>query len=651
MKFLIFLVFSQVLTDQVVWDGKNNDFSTNYQAFLMYNQTSVTVVVGEGYINTNSQILSETINFNQNLKLRNIKILEIDISKYQPGEIGILMRVKMGLSGGVLYMYGEERSNGLLEVSNDTTCQLAECELGLYLFSKNNNKEIKDIDNTDVLGIFYMRLVTSDMNLRLGKFLVYRNQFPLIICPDENWLIKENGLVFVPFETNGISFNNFNKRYLMLPGYPRSDDTDVFVCGYIKYLDGSQLTISHEIEIRKNNEHVEDENQNTPNDEVETFKSIEDIRNCKESTDDVNYYHFIFSYNVKGYHKMKYIEKDLLEKNQIYYNDIIYLYDRNGEKIKYLESKSISNGDSLPFINPTCIREIPQLKFKVNLLSSNGSKIFESSQNIQTLNVYDGMLNRDNFYRCEIVIDEATTFPYLSKFYDREMEVLLISKDDLGNKIIHNKINFKNNLEGFKKYECEIRLKNSNFKYEYPIENLTFVTIPKDISIPQQDEVWQTRDDIVIQCSARISNMAKLENIKVLLSKNLIVEFSNGKNEKNFVEEDGFIKFKYEHLFEEDVDVTNITTECIYKTLNQETISIIKNGRVVEKIIAKKNNNINNSNNVNEDNKTKAIIGIVVGVFIIIVAIIVSIIILVRIKHTNKKKKRNHKKKNQKESY
>uniref|UniRef100_A0A0K0FMU2 Ig-like domain-containing protein n=1 Tax=Strongyloides venezuelensis TaxID=75913 RepID=A0A0K0FMU2_STRVS len=650
MKFLIFLIFSQILADQVIWDGKNNDFSTNYQALLMSSQTNVAVVVGEGYVNTSSQILSESINFNKNLELRNIKILEIDISKYQPGKIGIIMRVKIGLSGGVLYMRGK-RSNALLETSNDTTCQLSECEVGLYLFSNDNHKEINDIDNNDVLGIFYVKLTTSDMNLRLGKFLIYKNQFPLIICPDENWLIKENGLVFVPFETNGVSLNNFNKRYLMLAGYPRSDDTDIFVCGYIKYVDGSRLTISHEIEIRKNHEHVEDESDVAPNDEVKTFKGIGDIRNCKESTDNENYYHFIFSHNVKEYHKMKYIERDLLAKNQIYYNDNIYLYDSNGEKIEYLGSKSIKNGDALPFINPTCIREIPQLKFKLNLLSSNGNKIFESSQNIEILNVHNDMLNKDNFFKCEIVIDEATTYPYLSKFYDREMEVFLISKDDLGNRITHNKIKFKNNLEGFKKYECEIRLKNSNFKYEYPIENLTFITMPKDISIPQQNEEWKTRDDIVVQCSSRISNMAKLENIKVLLSKNLVVEFSNSKNEKNFVEEDGFIKFKYEHLFEEDVYVTNITTECIYKTLNQKTISIIKNGRLLEKIIVKKNNNINNSKKVDEDNQTKAIIGIVVGVLIIIVAIIVSIIILVRIKYTNKKKKRNHKKKDKKESY
>uniref|UniRef100_A0A0K0EUK9 DUF4362 domain-containing protein n=1 Tax=Strongyloides venezuelensis TaxID=75913 RepID=A0A0K0EUK9_STRVS len=93
------------------------------------------------------------------------------------------------------------------------------------------------------------------------------------------------------------------------------------------------------------------------------------------------------------------------------------------------------------------------------------------------INVHNDMINRNIYYKCEIVIEEAAKYSFLSDYYDRVMDVVLVSRDGYGNKIFHNKIMFDNTFDGYKKYKCEIRYKNKDFKYDHPIEKLFFITI------------------------------------------------------------------------------------------------------------------------------------------------------------------------------
>uniref|UniRef100_A0A0N5CGG0 6-cysteine protein n=1 Tax=Strongyloides papillosus TaxID=174720 RepID=A0A0N5CGG0_STREA len=424
MWILFFFLVSQALTEEWIWDGNKRGSGATRKALCIcenYHET-----VWSGAVDKRSKHLTKDINFLNNMILRNIKILEVNVTKYEAGNIGVRVDGKGNGHNAERQIFGILHNNNNYFYKNaGSTCQISYCENGLFFITPKDEYGMYSAKVDDFEEIFYQKFVTNDMKFRLDKFSIDRNNFPLIICPYKNYVSIRSATNFIPYETNGIIFSNFQERQILLSGYPRSDDSDIFVCGYIKYEDGSQLTISYEIEIKDYYK-------------IDSIKSISDFQHiwkCSEGEATTDYHYFIYSYNFEGNHKMSHILKDSVDKNKFYYNDTMYLYNEAYTKDLKNMVNGIRHGYVLNPIKPDCKWKLPQLKFKIRLVSPDGSKIFDSKDGIQIMDVREDMLNKDIYYKCKIVIEEATRHPFLSNYYDQVMEVLLVSRDDDGNKI------------------------------------------------------------------------------------------------------------------------------------------------------------------------------------------------------------------------
>uniref|UniRef100_A0A0N5BDD0 Ig-like domain-containing protein n=1 Tax=Strongyloides papillosus TaxID=174720 RepID=A0A0N5BDD0_STREA len=629
MRILIFFLISQALTEKSIWDG--NEKGKNFMRGVAYIR-NISDYIWQGNVNKSSKSLPKDITFLKHVTLRNIKILEADITKYEPGRVGVRFQEIKGETQYNLIFGGAYLNDTYFHKMDHTTCQMSYCENGLYFDSDIvEYKNMLDVYESKLKNVFYAKFVTSDMNFRLDRFTITGSNFPLILCPYKGWVAKYSGTEFIHYTTTGITFSNLYERQILLPGYPRSDDVDIFVCGYIKYEDGSQLTISHEIEIK--------DYYNT-----DSIKPINDFRHIWKCSggDTTDYHYFIYSYNAKGNHNMRHIKKDSLNGDQFYYNDTIYLYsEADTKKISQLK-EGIKDDYTMEQIEPLCGWKLPQLKFKLRLESSDGSKVLDGKNGIQTLDVREDMLNKDIYYKCKIVIEEATQHPFLSNYYDQVMETLLVSEDDDGNQIFHNKINFDKSFDGFKKYECAIIYKNKDFEYGHSVEKLSFLTIPLNISITNQDETWRVRDDIVIQCQKRISNMGEIDSIKVEISENFFIEYSNVTSDGIFEVEGDFVRSNFGNLIKsknkKDSDVKHLKTICNYKLAGGKMFSIVKSGTVLQKTVVTKQKG-NRSKKGNKHQKI-IIIGLIVGISILVFAIILAITTLFVVKYINKKRRR-----------
>uniref|UniRef100_A0A0K0F578 Fibronectin type-III domain-containing protein n=1 Tax=Strongyloides venezuelensis TaxID=75913 RepID=A0A0K0F578_STRVS len=631
MLILIFLFISQALTFKLEWDGKINGTSTYYVVYYERNDNFDIWKTNE--TKTIKKYLPVPLTISNYLLVNNAKIIELKVDNFVPG--GKPLAFKQN-EKKLLFVAVVDRQENYFKQYRFQTCQLAHCELGLTLYPLY--QEIHDnIFNFNFYeDIIYVKYITDDMNFKLFVIKISGDDFPLVLCPYVGWVSLYGGTEFIPHEgTNGIIYDKFRNRQIILPAYPRYDDNDVFVCGLIKYKDGSQLSISYIMEV----DNYYDIQLNRP------VNRFEDIWKCSFIDDISNYDYFLYSKNNNSPNKMKYIKYDSRDSTKFYYNDTVYIYKNDGT-LKDLKENGYEAGINIVMVIPTvktsCKRILPQLKFKLRLVSANGTKLFDSKNEPNILEVSKDMLNKELNYKCKIFVEEASNHSSLSNYYDDVMEVSLVSKDDDGNKIFHDTIVFKDNFDGFKKYECEIRLKDQNFKYKYAIKNLSFITIPLNTSVANQNEEWRAKEDVVIQCQRRLSNIGEIDRIKVEVSENFFVEYSNLTSNGIFNIEGDYVRTNYENLIKskgkKNSNIKSITTICIYKVMGGKILSIVKSGTVLQKtIITQKNNK---SDKTKKNSSKVIIIGLSVGIGVLVLAIIIAITTLFVVRCLNKKRRK-----------
>uniref|UniRef100_A0A0K0FG53 6-cysteine protein n=1 Tax=Strongyloides venezuelensis TaxID=75913 RepID=A0A0K0FG53_STRVS len=630
MLILIFLLISQILTFKVKWDGRKDGIPQTYK---LENLKDKMFIWESKNHNTTQEYLPVPLAISNILLVKNAKILKANASNYVPNGniIKFYVRDKPFIYAAVVYDETNYFQNFIYQ-----TCQIAHCENGLTLIPKEQQTVIIfGKDGYKFIEIIYVKYITEDMNLKLYVFTISGDDFPLVICPYKGWVSIYSGTEFIPYEeTNGIMFDQFRHRHILLPAYPRNEDTDVFVCGSIKYKDGSQLTISYIMEL--DNYYVIKSNEPT--------NDFEDIWKCSDTNIISHNYYFVYSKNDKILNKMKYIKYNSRDSTKFYYNDIMYIYENNRELKEFQKNGYYAHGDIIKFTNikPLCKRTLPQLKFKLKLVSPDGDNIFYSKNETDILNVSEDMLNKELNYKCKIFVEEASSHSFLSNYYDDVMEVSLVSKDEDGNKIFHDTIEFKDNFDGFKKYECEIRLKDNKFRYKYAIENLSFIPIPSNISLTNQNEEWRVKEDVVIQCQKRLSNIGKIHSIKVEISENFFVTYSNLTSNGVFNIEGDYVRANYENLIKSqgrnNNNVKRLTTICVYKVMGERIISIVKSGTVLQKTIFTKK--ANKSDQMKKNRNKEVIIGLSVGILIIILAIIIAITTIFVVRCLNKRRRK-----------
>uniref|UniRef100_A0A0N5CGG2 Ig-like domain-containing protein n=1 Tax=Strongyloides papillosus TaxID=174720 RepID=A0A0N5CGG2_STREA len=614
MWILIFLLISQSLTEKSIWDGNKRGLEFFRDVTFMDNDQNI---FWQGDISRKGKTLIKDITFLKYVTLRNVKILEVDINKYVPRITGVHFQIKNGNKRQSVIMRGTQSKKRVAYTFNIIKCQISFCDVGFKYMTDSKGTDMLHVKLNDLKGIFYLKFVTNDMILRLDKFNIDGYNFPLILCPYKNWVNKYSGTTFVPYERNGIEFSSLRGHQILLPGYPRNDDIDVFVCGYINYEDGSQLTIGHEIAIK--------DYYSTGS--IKSISDFQHIWKCSEGEAAADYYYFIHTYNVEGNHKMRQITKDSVNKNKFYYNDIMYLYKKADTRNLMNMKNGIQDDYVMKQINPTCKWKLPHLKYKLRLVSFDGSGFYDSGDYTNIINIHKDTLNKNTYYKCEIVIEEAAKYPFLSNYYDKVMDVVLVSRDDYGNKIFHDKIKFDDTYDGFKKYECEVRHKNDDFWYGYPSEILSFLTISSDIPVTYEDDTWRLKDDVIVQCQRNISNIGEIDSIRVHLSKNVFIGYSNVTNSSMFSVDGDFVTLRNRNLMkinkQEDVDIKYLITQCNYKVKGEKKTVIIENNPIL------KMTKINKK--VYEDNRSSNAlikIGLIIGILMLLVLIILIIVLL-----------------------
>ncbi|CEF65021.1 Hypothetical protein SRAE_1000327400 [Strongyloides ratti] len=613
MWLIFFFAISTIFANKVIWNGDNYDFDVTTSAKLIPGEN----VIGSGSVNKKNSKLTQVIDIFPHMTMKNVRILNLNINKYKSGNAGFKITIDKNHKNNQMFGQGHASDDYFIKISY-STCQLLHCEGGIYLLHKKPSTNFIAKNITNFYGAFYLKFISNDMFFLLDEFNIYDNEFPLITCPYIKWTSLYSGTKFVPLENSGIIFKKFQERQILVPGYQRNKYSNIFICGYLIYIDNSKLTIGHKITYHQQSDL-----------KIKTFDNPKDIWICNSNDSPSKYFHFAFSKNIKGNNKMRYIKYDLLKENNLYYDDVIYLYDKNNEVIKELKEYGVIDFKGMKIVKPKCANKLSPRKGIVKIVNENKIKVSNTNNDIEIMYVNEDMLNNITSYKCKIIIDGVKENPYLSNFYEHETELLLVSKDIFENKIIHKNIVFKNNFNGFEKYSCDINVKNKFFNDISYIKNLTFVTIPINSSVSMKKEFWNTKDDILIQCPIKITTIGTFYSMIVIVSENLLYKKTLNDNSKMFYNEDNFIRFRHLDLLVKDISLQNVTTKCIYKTYKNMTFSITKNGKILNFIFYQFTNNTN----------YLFFIMLVLGILIVIFIIFVIIIIIIKKKKPIKESK------------
>ncbi|CEF62776.1 Hypothetical protein SRAE_1000104500 [Strongyloides ratti] len=521
--------------------------------------------------------------------------------------------------------------NEYLTDSKEISCHLSHCEIGLLFYHKTKTgmKFFND-KITDFYQIVYMKYVTNSGKLLFSQITIESNNFPLILCPNKGWVNKFSSSQYIPIEKEGIIFEKLLNRHIFVPIYSKHADTNVFICGEVRYLDGTKLKIGYEIKNKKINEL-----------KVESINLLNEKLSCKNDRPENDFYHFSYnSYNSKV-SKMKFIDKANIQNSNIYYDSIIYLYDKKNYKIKELEEHAYSFfleiGHSeyyYPRAKPSCAKFVKPLNASLKVFTTDDEEIkFSESKNNPNIKIFSidkSLMNIRKEYDCRIEVDNIKENIHLKNFYKNTFIAKLVSIDDFDNEKNVTTLEFKNNFEGYGRYSCILTSLNGEKLHkdaEY-IKPLTFETFPIGMMEEIQKITWPSINTVTISCKKKISNFAKLQDMHVIFSETS--QYRNSINEEMsmFFDDDDFVKFKHGDYFYKVNKIEDIIYHCKYQTNGNISFTIKTKGIILE-------NEIKNSMY-----QTILIVVFIVVVTAIFIGIIVGIILLKKAKKAKQLRKK-----------
>uniref|UniRef100_A0AAF5CQ02 Uncharacterized protein n=1 Tax=Strongyloides stercoralis TaxID=6248 RepID=A0AAF5CQ02_STRER len=614
------------------WDGFGHIYVFERYVTNYHNQNG-----REVKFKNNGPETSKEIYLFEHLVLQRVQIFEINITFAQTRSDGIRVSYAKNSNLYQTITVGHPKKEHLIQ-STLNTCHLLHCQNGfIFIHSKKSGMDIIELKISDFTQIVYEKFITDSGKLLFGPINIEGNHFPLILCPYYDWVNTFSKVTFNPKEKNGIKYSSFGNSHILLPIYPRHSYSTMFICGEMEYIDETKLDIGYEIIIEKRTKKLE----------VKELNLLKNTLSCKDELSEQSYYYFAYSINNNKEATMKNIFINNFKDFRIYHNNIIYMYDKNGKKIKELEKKgfnflseTVNNKYNYPIIKPSCAKRVKPLNASLKVFTESGEEIkFSENQensDIKRFLIDKNIMEKKNKYECRIVIDNINGKEYLKDFYNNVFVGKLISIDDNGNEKIIKTLEFKKNFEGFGKYSCILssldgKKLHKDSKYIKPI---TFETFPSEMIKEIQKTTWQSVRTIIIDCNKKIYNFAKLSDMYVIFSKTSKYKYSVKNETVMFFEENEFVRFKHmDYNFNEN-NLTKINYHCIYSTSSNATFTIKKSGIILEKEISI----------LKEDNKSKTstiliviLILLITGIFC---AIIISIIIIKKAKKAKKLRKK-----------
>uniref|UniRef100_A0A0N4Z0Q2 VWFA domain-containing protein n=1 Tax=Parastrongyloides trichosuri TaxID=131310 RepID=A0A0N4Z0Q2_PARTI len=547
----------------------------------------------------------------------NIKILTINISTIPPSLYGFFIKsYNNDKSIEKQYFVQNFKNDVYFHKENYSSCQLFHCEVGLYLLHNGTDaKKIEDDRITNFYGVFYIKLVTSDMMFVFHKFTIKGNKFPLIVCPYIRWVLDKAGLIFKPYEKSGIVYKNFYDRYIILPAYQRDINSPYFICGDIIYVDETKLRIIYKF-IISNDEYMK----------IGVINLKNNVLVCNFNDKPSMYHHFVYDKYEKN---MRYIMSNKINNELLYYGEIIYMYQADSKELNRLQKENaITDGKIFNQIDPTCAYELGSLPGTVNLYINNKLVKFNNTFNKSVnrngiMYITPDMLNTQYHFECRIDLNDANKYPSITKYYNKTVKISFVKYDYDGNRETINNLTFrKNHFTNYAEYKCLIEKKREQDTNELisNVNNLTVLFLPQ---LDNNKEKWKTFNDVLIVCQRKFLDVGYLKNIKVYIDGNEFYELKMNKSLFKITESS--IQFMHEKVRDISKKLKEAQTICYYKSTVGIEFKIVKDGKVLQEVIATKSANTNHNQNV--------LLTIEIIIFGIMLLILTLLILMLKKKH------------------
>uniref|UniRef100_A0A0N4ZTY3 6-cysteine protein n=1 Tax=Parastrongyloides trichosuri TaxID=131310 RepID=A0A0N4ZTY3_PARTI len=489
--FIAILLVKTVLSQKVIWNGKNADV-TDCELYIyskyMEANTGKRVKLGN-----DRHYLKDEMNVFPHVTFVNIQIYPIEGSKYVENGKGIVIDYFSFL--GYQIFFRPSPYNEYLLDHGSGSCFITYCSLGLYLYHEESGADdIIEDKITDFNSVFYLKLTMKTGEYLIGTFKGAGYNVHLILCPYDNWVSPKSMVKFIPYKRGGIEVDNFWNMHILLPTYGKDANEGKLLCGYLKYLDGDTLKIGFKLDFLKSKKDIKIRKINVRSDELV----------CSDGMKETHYYHIGYSDKSKEITSNRYINTKYLDRKALFHEEKIYLYNKLENELKNLLKdgpKIYETNDEYvyPSIEPSCKLEINPIPGKLTLHGSDNSRINlnNSSSGVEILYMEEDLLEERTKLKCVIETEDEGSKYNLKNFYNNTFKAELVSIDEKGNVKTVSQINFG---ESYGKYGCILKPRSGDKLHEDSkfIKPLYFETRYNEDSDSKRE--WKNVNEMSIEC-------------------------------------------------------------------------------------------------------------------------------------------------------
>uniref|UniRef100_A0A0N4Z6U8 Bee-milk protein n=1 Tax=Parastrongyloides trichosuri TaxID=131310 RepID=A0A0N4Z6U8_PARTI len=471
MFYLIFL-FNFVTSEVPVWSGRNVEIEHNFEVMKLNTMDKIKIAMLDNirkfHINE-SKILDHVI-------LRDIIIFPIDVSESKPLNKGISFKNNLSQFRST---FADNKNKRTKLVGDETAnCYIYTCNIGFFFYHQVvNGQEIIKRKTVDFDNVIYIKLTTKKNEFLIGNLKYVSKMYPLIICPYDNWVGTISGAQFVTFDISGIQYDKLSNRHIIQSMYPRNSDKSKFICGELKYIDGTSLKIGYEIELDTSEVSLTAGKINISKDSFV----------CGPETNESSYYHFSYNNINKNNIEMRFLNLEKSKNISIFHNDIIYMYDKFGPMIERLKNEGFSpnsyNGNISPTIKPLCFKKVGNFHGTLKLFYVDGTEVnLEGDKNKggkKSLTITEKTVDKKIILICEIIVQSKESKYNVKDFFKKSFKGSLVAVGSKNKDKEVKELVFTRDSNNYGTYKCILKPANGDHLHEDHklIEELTFEII------------------------------------------------------------------------------------------------------------------------------------------------------------------------------
>uniref|UniRef100_A0A0N4ZM52 Ig-like domain-containing protein n=1 Tax=Parastrongyloides trichosuri TaxID=131310 RepID=A0A0N4ZM52_PARTI len=497
-------------------------------------------------------------------------------------------------------------------------CDILQCDLGLFIFSKNYNYEALNNETKEYevdYGII-VGLITFRNRMILHEIFFKNMNIRVTLCPYINWVSKVTMIKYEP--EPGIGDSGFLEpsnglAHIILPIYLKENIKDFFTCGKLIQPELPDFAIGYEMTPGLENKDLE-----------EDVDAITGELVCRKEDNVNKLYHFGYIDKVSNYLNkifMEPIHASYSNFYKLYYKQTILLYKR--ENIDFKIKSNISTlrlADGHIVEKPLCVRKVK------NVITA---KIIPATESLDQVK-YDDEMKIDYVLIQQKNLDRKVSLKCLSKvkddvynrydmYYSRAAKIsaIKLNENDQSTWNFVDEIIPSNNMKAFGSYKCVILNSIDVFNRSAVTLSETFVLPANKLKIDFHDVAVDIKINNVAGCVKKYEQVGvlKLIDVKYIEGHPKMITITDFvKKNKNILIEEKNINLK------KSFNGTDVNVTCIYESLVKTTFEtkqtfkypMIAGGNIYDKYI-------------NDSSENKNSITYFVGIALIIVITVITI--------------------------